>query len=52
MSFFEKLQIEIIDVHISYESSLLYTIGLTCDNIQISNEPSDRNYESTSISNK
>jgi hypothetical protein len=41
MSFFEKLQIEIIDIHITYESSTLHKIGLTCSNIQISNEPSD-----------
>ncbi|CAF4898572.1 unnamed protein product, partial [Rotaria sp. Silwood1] len=41
MSLFEKLQIEIIDVHISYKNSTLYTIGLTCNSIQISNEPSN-----------
>ncbi|CAF3844146.1 unnamed protein product [Rotaria sordida] len=41
MSFFEKLQIEIIDIHISYKNSTFYTIGLTCDSIQISNEPSN-----------
>jgi hypothetical protein len=41
MSFFEKLQIEIVDIHICYESSALYTIGFTCESIQISNESSD-----------
>ncbi|CAF4357817.1 unnamed protein product, partial [Adineta steineri] len=39
MSFFEKLKIDIIDVHINYKNSTGYTIGLTCDNIQISTEP-------------
>ncbi|CAF3300459.1 unnamed protein product [Rotaria sp. Silwood2] len=41
ISFFEKLKIEIVDIHISYKSSKLYTIGLTCDSIQISNESSN-----------
>ncbi|CAF3551364.1 unnamed protein product [Adineta steineri] len=41
MSFFEKLKIDIIDVHINYKNSTGYTIGLTCDNIQISTEPFD-----------
>ncbi|CAF0952993.1 unnamed protein product [Adineta steineri] len=41
MSFFEKLKVDIINVHIIYKNSTGYTIGLTCDNIQISTEPFD-----------
>lgn len=47
LSFLEKLQIQIIDVHISYESftsdNTPYTVGLAFDNIQISNELSNEN---------
>ena len=42
MSFFGKSQIEIMNIHISYKSSAFYTIGLTCDSIQISNETLSR----------
>ncbi|CAF3378706.1 unnamed protein product [Rotaria sp. Silwood1] len=47
LSFLEKLQVHIIDVHISYESFTSdnnpYTVGLSFDNIQISNELSNEN---------
>ncbi|CAF3567800.1 unnamed protein product [Adineta steineri] len=47
LSFLEKIQVQIIDVHISYESftsdNTPYTVGLSFDNIQISNELSNEN---------
>jgi hypothetical protein len=47
LSFLEKIQIQIIDVHISYESftpdNTPYTVGLSFKNIQISNELSTEN---------
>ncbi|CAF2533739.1 unnamed protein product [Rotaria sp. Silwood2] len=47
LSFLEKLQVHIIDVHISYESFTTdnnqYTVGLSFDDIQISNELSNEN---------
>ncbi|CAF1602704.1 unnamed protein product [Rotaria magnacalcarata] len=47
LSFLEKLQVQIIDLHISYESftsdNIPYTVGLSFDNIQISNELSNEN---------
>ncbi|CAF0789547.1 unnamed protein product [Rotaria sordida] len=47
LSFLEKLQVHIIDVHISYESFTSdnnpYTVGLSFDDIQISNELSNEN---------
>lgn len=47
LSFLEKIQVQIIDVHISYESftsdNTPYTVGLAFDNIQISNELSNEN---------
>ncbi|CAF0865083.1 unnamed protein product [Adineta ricciae] len=47
LSFLEKIQVQIIDVHISYESftsdNIPYTVGLAFDNIQISNELSNEN---------
>jgi hypothetical protein len=47
LSFLEKIQVQIIDVHISYESftsdNTPYTLGLSFDNIQISNELSNEN---------
>ncbi|CAF1027739.1 unnamed protein product [Adineta ricciae] len=39
MSFFEKLQIHIHDVHIQYKTSSDQSIGLTCHQIDIGNEP-------------
>ncbi|UJR20376.1 hypothetical protein I4U23_023508 [Adineta vaga] len=39
MSFFEKLQIEVYDVHISYRSLSDQSIGFTCQQIQILNKP-------------
>ena len=41
MSFCEKVQIEIVDVHIAYQTSALDTMGFTCESIQIGNESSD-----------
>ncbi|UJR35530.1 hypothetical protein I4U23_028284 [Adineta vaga] len=47
LSFLEKIQVQIIDVHISYESftsdNTPYSVGLAFDNIQISNELSNEN---------
>lgn len=47
LSFLEKLQVQIIDAHISYESftsdNIPYTVGLSFDNVQISNELSNEN---------
>ena len=40
-SFLEKVQIDIIDVHISYQSSTFHTIGFTCQSLHISNRSSD-----------
>ena len=40
-SFLEKVQIDIVDVHIRYQSSALCTIGFTCQSIHISNKSSD-----------
>lgn len=47
LSFLEKFQVKIIDVHISYESftsaNIPYSVGLSFDSIQISNESSTGN---------
>lgn len=47
LSFLEKIQVQIIDVHISYESftsdNTPYAVGLAFENIQISNEFSNEN---------
>ena len=57
LSFLEKIQVQVIDVHISYESftsdNVAYTVGLSFDSIQISNELSneDLNRKSFQINN-
>lgn len=38
VSLFEKLQIEIVNIHISYKSSTDYTIGMTCNSIRTLNQ--------------
>ena len=47
LSFLEKIQVQIIDAHISYRSftsdNTPYTVGLAFENIQISNEFSNEN---------
>ena len=53
LSFLEKIQVQIIDVHISYQSftsdNTPYTVGLSFDNIQISNELSNENMNKKSF---
>lgn len=41
----KKLQIEIVDVHISYKISTTSIIGMTCDSIVILNEPANKSID-------